>query len=118
MAFVGLVPQTLNVAIRQGLDQEFQSNPVLNLAGTAVNLSAWTSLTATLCPPSPVPYGTNANFGTVTGGSTGVISLQTAATDLASVPPGSGTLIIKGKPTSGDEYQVLATGTLTIQAGS
>jgi hypothetical protein len=116
MAFVGLTPQTLNPTFAKGLDQQYNTAPVLNLAGIAVDLSAWVSLTAKLVPPTPSPTGADAAFGTVTAASTGVVSLKSGASDFASSEPGTARLIISGKPTSGDDAQILCTGTITINA--
>lgn len=114
MAFVPLVPQTLNIAPTQGYAQSFLSSPVVNPAGTAVDLSGWVSLAAKLVPSSPNPTGTDVSFGTVTATNAGVITLTMSAADLASVPIGSAKLLITGKPTGGDATQVLATGVCSL----
>jgi hypothetical protein len=50
----------------------------------------------------------------VTGSALGILTVVTSVADLATVPPGTALLRIKGKPTSGDDEQLLATGTLTV----
>jgi hypothetical protein len=116
MAFTAVVPATMNVNITQTLAQAFQSTPVVNFAAAVVDLSAWVSLVAQLAPPTPNPTGAPVSFGTVTANSSGVITLQTSATDLDTVAAGSARLIITGKPTSGDIAQVICTGTAQVQS--
>jgi len=116
MSFIPLVPGNLNLTMRQGLEQQVTSAAILNAGGTAIDFSAWFSMSAKMVPPTPVPYGSDTTFGTVTGSSLGVVTLLVSATDLASVPPGSATLIIEGKSLTGDSLQLVASGTLTIQA--
>lgn len=115
MAFTPLVPGTLNVTIYPTLAQSYQSPVINNAGGTPINFSAWTSLVATIQDPSPGPNSAAVTFGTVTGAAGGLITLQTSATDLDTVPSGSGRLVITGKPTSGDIVQLILTGTATIQ---
>jgi hypothetical protein len=118
MAFTPLIPVNMNIVISPPDAQAYISPAVLGLtSGTALNLSAWTSLQASIVPPAPSPTGAPVTFGTVTGGATGLLTLETNATDLASVPAGNAQLRITGKPTSGDIVQLLATGTVTIQQG-
>jgi hypothetical protein len=117
MAFTPVVPVTLNIVITQGAGQLFTAPAINSPSGTAVDLSAWVSLAAKIVPPAPTPTGGDATFGTVTGGTGGSLTLETSATDLATVAPGSAQLRIYGKPTSGDSLQLLATGSVTIQAG-
>lgn len=116
MAFKQLVAAVFNISMTQAVAQAFQSPPVVDFSNTAVDLSAWVSLTAKLIAPAPVPYQTEQTFGTVTGASNGVITVTTSTTDLASVPPGTGKLIITGKPTSGDSVQLIAVGSITLFA--
>lgn len=115
MASVPLVPVALSPTVVAGLGQFFVSAPVNSPTGTAINLSAWVSLTAQLEPPANNPTGSSVSFGTVTGSSTGVITLETTPTDLATVPSGSARLYISGKPTSGDTLQLLSSGVCTVQ---
>jgi|ERR1700754_1637910 len=117
MALVPLVPGTINAVITIGNAQQYQSSIINSLAGTPVDLSAWVSLTAKLSPAVPSPTGSEATFGTVTGATGGVLKLTVAAADLASTSPGSARLIISGKPTSGDDIQLLSTGVATVNAG-
>lgn len=114
MAFVDLVPQSLNVAITQGFAQSFSSAAVLSPTGSPIDLSAWVSLTAKLVPPSPNPTGTDTTFGTVTATNAGIVKLKLAATDLATIATGSAKLLITGKPTALDDAQVLSTGVASI----
>jgi hypothetical protein len=117
MAFTELVPATINVNMRQGAAQHFRSSAVQNFAGTAIDLSAWNTLTAKAVAASPNPNTADVTFGTVTGDASGIITLAVSATDLASVPLGSTNLVILGKTASGDAYQMVASGTLQISAG-
>jgi len=117
MAFVALSPQTLNITITQGLDQAWLTPVIQDLTNTAVNFSAWTGLTAKLSPTSASPTGSDVTFGAVTSTATaGVLQLKTAASDLATASQGQALLRIYGKPTSGDENQLLCTGVVTLQA--
>lgn len=118
MAFVALVPVTLNMSVTQGLGQEFIAPIVNSPTGTAIDLSAWVSLTCDAIPIAPGPVQAPVAFGTVAGAAGGALSVQTGASDLSSGTPGTAKLVIKGKPTSGDAYQVLATGILTLNQGS
>src|SRR5579872_6203687 len=116
MAFTPLVPVTMNITVNPPYGQAFFSPPVVNASGTAIDLSAWVSLTAHLIPPAPAPTGASTTFGTVTGNSSGVLELATSSTDLASTPSGTARLQITGKALSGDTtLQLLATGVVTIQ---
>lgn len=117
MAFVNLVPVTASISMVQGWIQEFTLPTVQSPGGANIDLSAWTSLACKMVPPSPVPYGSDTTFGTVAGASGGVLTMTTGASDLATVPPGTAKFIITGKPTSGDAAQLLASGTLTVNAG-
>lgn len=114
MAFVELVPATINASIRRGAAQAFKSGVVANFSGAAINLSAYTSLTAKLVAQSPNPCTSDVTFGTVTGGADGVLTLATDAADLASSPDGTAQLVIIGKPTSGDDFQILASGSCQL----
>ena len=116
MAFVPLVPGTFNATFQKTMAASFALSVINGPTGTPIDFSAWTSLTATISPPAPVPYGTSVNFGTVTGATGGKITLQTNDTDFASIEPGSARLTITGKPTSGDIVQIIAVGAATIQA--
>jgi hypothetical protein len=114
MAFTPVVPVTMNLSLVQSLAQEFQSAAVKNLAGAAVDLSAWVFSGVDITSPNPAPNTNDTNFGTVTGSALGILTVVTSVADLATVPPGTALLRIKGKPTSGDDEQLLATGTLTV----
>lgn len=118
MAFQQLSPATLNATIYQAAAAAYASTVVNSLAGTAENLSAWVSLVATLTPLNPGPNTAAVTFGTVTASAAGVVTLQTADTDLIDVQPGSANLVITGKPTSGDIVQILCTGIVTLVATS
>lgn len=116
MAFTPVIPTSMSVTMSQGLRQEFVSGIVTNMSGAPQDLSAWTSLTATIVANQPGPNTADATFGTVTASAGGVLTLITAAADLASVTPGTATLVISGKPTSGDDAQILSRGTFNLQA--
>ncbi|HKU17708.1 MAG TPA: hypothetical protein VJP80_00370 [Candidatus Saccharimonadales bacterium] len=119
MAFTEITPINMSVAAVQGLAQFFQSTAAVVAPGTTtpVNLSSWVSWQATIVPANPGPNTAPVNFGTAAGLSTGLVTLQMATTDLATVPTGTANLIISAKPTSTDSAQVVATGTLSLQAG-
>jgi hypothetical protein len=114
MAFVPLVPQTLNITCQKTSAASFNSAPVLGPTGSAISGSAWVSLLAQLVPASPNPTGAPLSFGTVTFSALGVLTLQQNDTDFATIEPGTAKLVITGKPTSGDIIQTLATGVATI----
>ena len=114
MAFTPVVPGTFNVSMFQGLAQLFTAPALLNAAGSAINLSAWTSLTAIASAAVAGPNTADVTFGTVVGGAAGLLTLQTSASDLAAVESGTARLIITGKPTSGDAAQILYSGSLTV----
>lgn len=118
MAVVPLVPQSLNITVVPGAVQTFTTAPVLGPTGSAINFSTWTSFTCKMVPPTPVPYGTNTTWGTATGSSTGVITVQQATSDLSSTPAGTAKVIIEGVNVSGDPSQLIASGTLTVTPGS
>lgn len=117
MAFVPLVPGTLNPTCTQGAKQVFTSAPILGPTGTAIDFSAWSAMSAKLVPPSPSPTGADVTFGTVTGNNAGVVTLTQSATDLASASPGSAKLLITGIPVALDPVQLVATGVLQLNAG-
>jgi len=116
MAFVPLIPVTMNITSNPPYGQAFVAPVVASPSGTPIDLSAWVSLTAHLVPPAPSPTGASTTFGTVTGASTGILTLETSATDFASTASGTARLQITGKATSGDTtLQLLATGVVSIQ---
>lgn len=117
MAFTDVVPATGTINMVQAAAQKFLMPTINSSGGSAVDLSAWVSLVCKMVPPTPVPYGADTTFGTVTAGAAGLLYVETGASDLASVPPGSAKFIITGKPTSGDAAQLLASGSLGINAG-
>lgn len=116
MAFVGLTPVSANLSAISGLAQKYQFSTINDLSGAAVNLSAWTSMTAQLVAVTPTPNTADVTFGTVVGASGGVLTLQIAAADLAAIPAGQARLIVSGKPTSGDDAQILVSGVLNLTA--
>lgn len=117
MAQVNLTPASINASITQAAGQFFTSTTVTNPAGVAIDLSAYTSLTAKAVATVPNPVTADVTFGTVTASALGIITLQTSITDLATKPAGTAKLIITGKPTAGDDAQLLASGTLTVNPG-
>ena len=118
MAFVPLVPVTMNVAMQMGNTQEFQSPVVNSLAGSPINLSAWTDLNAYAIPLSPGPVNAPVAIGAVTAASSGIVTLITAVADPTGGAPGTCRLVISGKPTGGDALQTLCVGTLTVSQGA
>ena len=117
MAFVPLIPGSLNPSCTQGAKQAFSTAPILNPAGTPVDFSAWSAMSAKLVPASPNPTGADVTFGTVAGTNAGVVTLTQSATDLATIPPGTAKLVITGIPVALDPSQLVATGVLTLNAG-
>lgn len=117
MAFTPLIPGNINLVVTQGLAQQTQSLKITGLDGTtAIDFSSWVGLTAKITAASPNPNTADATFGTVTGTSGGIINVETGPSDLATVPTGTALLRVYGKPTSGDSNQLIATGTVTVQA--
>jgi len=117
MAFVPLVPATANASIVQGLGQQLRFGPVVTAAGVVVDMSAWFAYKATMAAPQPVPYAQDTDFGTVTGDAAGYLYLTTSHTDLATVPAGSAKLLISAKKLTGDDFQLVGSGTLTVNNG-
>lgn len=117
MAAIALKPATLNVQIRRGAYQQFKSSPVLNFSDTAVNLSTFFSMTAKLVAQSPTPNTADVTFGAATGDASGIITLVYDSSDLPSNPIGAANLVILGVPASGDDPQVIATGSATLSNG-
>jgi hypothetical protein len=116
MAFIPLVPVTLNITSNPPYGQAYVSPVVAGPTGTPIDLSAWVSLTAHIVPAAPSPAGASATFGTVTATNAGIITLETSSTDLASTASGTARLQITGKATSGDTtLQLLATGVISVQ---
>lgn len=118
MAEVNLTPVAMNAAISKGSYQAFASGVINSLAGTPVNLSAWIDLQATAVPLTPNPTSAPVTFGTVTGASTGILTLVCGPTDFAANGPGTARMVIRGKAASGDDDQILASGTLTLTEGA
>jgi len=114
MATVQLVPAALNIQIRRGAQQTFKSSAVLDFSGAAINLSAWDSFAAKLTAQSPNPNTADVTFGTVTGDANGILTLVYDASDLATAPAGGATLIISGVHVSGDDSQLLASGSAQL----
>lgn len=116
MAFVPLVPVAMNITPTKGLKQNFQSVNVKDPSGTNIDLSAWNSIVAIAAPSVPGVNTSDVSFGTCSGDSAGVITLDIADTDFGSSSPGQAILVVKGKQSSGDAYQILARGSLTLQS--
>jgi len=114
MATVPLKPATLNANIRRGSYQQFKSTAVLNFSDAAVNLSAWDSIDAKLVAQSPNPNTADVTFGTCTGDASGIITLVYDASDLPTAPAGTAQLVITGVNVSGDDPQLLATGSAQL----
>lgn len=114
MAYTNLVPISFSPTVTPGAAANFSLGKITSNGTTGINLSAWVSLTAKLIPPTSVPYGTDVAFGTVSGDSSGNLSLVQAAADLAGIVAGTGRFIVTGKPTSGDDAQLLCSGTITV----
>jgi len=114
MAFVPLIPVTLNLSIFQGLEQINQAPLIQSPTLTNIDLSAWTSLTATAIPVAAGPCTQDVDFGTVSGAAAGVLKVTALNSDFSGSATGTAKLVIKGKPTSGDEFQILASGTFTL----
>lgn len=118
MAFQAIAPVSFNISMFQAQGQAFQSPAVNNLSsGSPQDLSAWVSLSCQALPASPGVVQAPVSFGTVTANSSGIITLQVGASDLAGSAPGTGRFVITGKPTSGDAAQILASGVLTLSQG-
>jgi hypothetical protein len=117
MAVVALQPATINAQIRRGQNQTFKSTAVLDFAGAAINMSGWFSYAAKLVAQSPNPNTADVTFGTVTGNADGTLTLLYDASDLASVPVGTAQLIITGVHVSGDDSQLLASGSAQLSEG-
>jgi len=115
MAFTPLVPVTLNPTIIQTLPQAWVTPVVNSLTGTPINFSGWFSFEAFLGPTNATPNTADVTFGTVTGASTGILTLETSATDLENATPGTAYLRIVGKTLTGDANQLLATGVVNLQ---
>lgn len=117
MAFVPLVPGSINVTHRKGTAQQYRSSAVVDFAGAAIDLSAYDGLAAKLVPLSPGPNTSEIAIGTVTGTAAGLCLLTLADTDLANANPGSAQIVITGAPVNGDDAQLLASGTFQLQEG-
>lgn len=118
MATIALVPISFSVNAIQGAAQNFTSaNAVQTPAGAAVDLSAWNSIEAVLVANNPNPCTADQTFGTCAGSALGILTLNMADTDLATVPLGSAAVIFKGKQLVGDPYQILGTGNFTLSGG-
>ncbi len=117
MAFTPIVPVTFSCTVTQGAAQSINSSAIKDPTGAAVDLSAWTALTAKAVPLSPGPASTEFAHGTVTASAAGVLSYRVDDDEFTEAQVGQAKLVITGKPTAGDIAQVLATGTLTVAAG-
>lgn len=116
MAFVPVVPVSLNMTIQQGQSQQFIFPPINDPSGSPVDLSSWSSIKCTAVPASPTPVGADVDFGTSSGASNGVITTDTTSSDFSGKQAGIAKLLLQGKATSGDPYQYLGTGVVTIAA--
>lgn len=116
MAFVPLTPVTANLSMTQTKAQKFKYGPVLDLDLAPVDFSGWDSFQAQAVPPTPALTGSSSTFGTVDGDASGFITVEISDSDLATKPAGTARLVISGKPTSGDDFQIIAAGALTVLA--
>lgn len=117
MATVALVPSTINASIKRGCQQTIKSSAVLDFAGAAIDLSAWSSMTAKLTAQSPNPNTADVTFGTATGDANGIITLVYDASDLATNPVGTANLLIVGVHVGGDDSQLLSSGSFQLAEG-
>jgi len=117
MAFVQVVPVTLNITLSKGAAQAFQTGNVKNFAAANVNLSAWTALTATIIPALENPASADSTFGTVSADANGIVTITVAAADFATKGVGTCRYQVTGKPTAPDDAQLLASGLLTVNLG-
>jgi len=117
MAIVQLQPGSINANVVQGAAQSFSSTPVTDASGTAISLAAWVSLVCKLTAITPSPNTADITVGTVTADANGIVTVTFDDDDFNGKQPGTANLIITGKPTAGDVAQLLALGSLQLQAG-
>lgn len=115
---------SLNFTATSDADQFARTAPVVDLAGAAVDLSAWNDIqiivkdqngsvtfvdnTANLITKSKINDPTD-----IMGGADGRITIHLAASDLAQLPrSGQFSYVCKGKVLVGDAMQVLGSGLL------
>lgn len=117
MAYTDVVPTSISVSPVQGNAVQTQVN-LFSSAGVAVNLSSWSSFLLNCFPSGGIGKATIPLTSTsaITGNSTGVLIALTAAQTTALLP-GLYTVTCAGKPTSGDDEQMLVTITLNVQRG-
>lgn len=115
MSFIDVVPGSFSASLVGGYDQRFTSPILKDSAGAAVTMTGWDTLTCVLTALVPGPM-TKAptNIGTVTGLSSGAVQLDVDDTDASGlIAGGQCRMQIIGKKTSGDDNQLLTSGTLT-----
>lgn len=117
MAIVALTPVTLNPVVSKGSAQIFRTPVINDLSGAPVDLSAFDSINAKV-QASPTSVVQNADgVGVCTGNADGTIDFKWRASDELSGGYGNARFIIYGENVSGDGFQTLATGILTLQQG-
>lgn len=118
MAFIDVVPASFSMTINGEYDQRFITGVIKNNAATAVDFTSWDSFRLLVSPATPGmttkdPFA----IGSVANGSTaGTLQIDIDVADAQTLAiPGQANMTVVGKKTSGDDEQVLATGTLTYK---
>lgn len=119
MAFVKLTPVNLGQVSASRYGDLWFKSPVINdSSGTPINFSTWDSIQVDGFPNTASANNLQSVFGsapTVVGNSDGTLDITISAGALGqNVLSGTATLLVRGKPTSGDNYELLARGILSI----
>lgn len=118
MAVLELTPGTLNISLREELAAIVRTPVIKDATGTPVDFSGWFSVLFEIFPSAPSPAAAGGSMGLATGNNDGTVSIAFSTDDTTNRGLGSCGCLVKGKVLTGDDYQTIATGTLTLLAAA
>lgn len=122
MAYADLVSTVEQITLRTQVINKIPF-PTKSSTGSNVDISAWDTLTLTwtlfAAPTNGFVniFDATGKVASSAGVSTLTMSVADLATALATLPLGSYNYTFSGKPTSGDDPQMIASGTMTMALG-
>lgn len=117
MAYVDLIPASFSPTFRTGVAMKLLTPIIKDRSGTPVDFSGWDSTLFTIVAPGNGPTTSKELTVTTVQNADGTLAFLPDSSTFALGELGTAQLCISGKPTSGDAYQLIAAGTLTIAAG-
>ena len=118
MSYVNLVPSAPVLTVIQGIQIQVPFATV-DSSNANVNITTWNSFSFKVMTQNG--NGSASDFLSITptlGGGSGSALLPLSSSNTASLAPGTFRYVLAGKPTSGDDPQLVATGTIIVSSGS